>query len=153
MAAELLTNTRYYWEAEGIDMLQIYQVEGLSSEVAIQGDKTVGSGKGGIGNRQATPAGRETFNKVTLKLYATNEKQLFDWYRACINNEGKGSDWQANRKASSVSVYDQGGDMQARWEMTNSIPQKYELSSLKVDDQQLLLETIIIYHEGIERVQ
>jgi phage tail-like protein len=151
--AELLSNTRYMWEAEGLDAIPIYQVEGLGSEVAIQGDKTVGSGKGGMGIRQATPAGRETFSKVTLKLYATNEKQLFDWYRACINNEGRGSDWQANRKASSVTVYDQGGDMQARWEMTNTIPHKYELASLKVDDQQLLLETIVLYHEGIERVQ
>jgi phage tail-like protein len=151
--AEILTNTRYYYEADGLDALQIFQVEGLNSEVAIQGDKTIGSGKAGVGIRQATPAGRETFGKVTLKLYATNQKELFDWYRACVNNAGSASDWAGNRKASSVSVYDQAGNMTARWEMTNSVPTKYELASLKVDDQQLLLETIVIVHEGIERVQ
>jgi hypothetical protein len=43
--------------------------------------------------------------------------------------------------------------MQARWEMKNSVPTSYELASLKVDDQQLLLETIVIMHEGVERVQ
>ena len=25
--AELLTNTRYYWEADGLDMLEIYSIE------------------------------------------------------------------------------------------------------------------------------
>lgn len=28
---ELLTNTRYYWEGDGIDRLEIYQIEGLNS--------------------------------------------------------------------------------------------------------------------------
>jgi phage tail-like protein len=151
--AELLTNTRYYWEGDGIDMLEIYQIEGLNSEVEIKGSESVGSGRGGRGIRQATPAGREKFGKVTLKLYATNEKQVWDWYRACINNAGAGSEWDANRKATSISCYDQGGDMQARWEMKNTVPTKYELASMKVDDNQLLLETIVLVHEGVERVQ
>lgn len=151
--AELLTNTRYYFEADGLDALQIYQLEGLNATVAVQGDKTVGSGKGGLGLRQATPAGRETYGQVTLKLYATNENQLFTWYRTCITNAGNASDWNANRKLASITVYDQSGDMQARWEMTHSVPTKYELASLKVDDQQLLLETIVVMHEGVERVQ
>jgi phage tail-like protein len=151
--AELLTNTRYYFEADGLDALQIFQLEGLKAEVAVQGDKTVGSGKGGLGLRQATPAGRETYGKVTIKLYATNQNELFQWYRTCITNAGNSSDWASNRKAASVTVYDQAGDMQARWEMKNSVPTSYELASLKVDDQQLLLETIVIMHEGVERVQ
>lgn len=28
--AELLTNTRYYWEGDGIDKLEIYQIEGIN---------------------------------------------------------------------------------------------------------------------------
>jgi phage tail-like protein len=151
--AELLTNTRYYYEADGLDSLEIYAIEGLNTEVEIKGSETVGSGRSGRGIRQATTASREKFGKVTLKLYATNMKQLFDWYRAVINNAGAGSDWASNRKASSITVYDQGGDMQARWEMKNSVPTKYELASLKVDDAALLLETIVIVHEGVERVQ
>jgi phage tail-like protein len=143
--AELLTNTRYYFEADGL--------EGLNSEVEIKGSETVGSGRGGRGIRQATPAGREKFGKVTIKLYATNEKKLFDYYRSCINNAGVGSDWASNRKASSVTCYDQAGDMQARWEMKNTTTTKYELASLKVDDSALLLETLVIIHEGVERVQ
>lgn len=151
--AELLTNTRYYWEADGLDMLEIYSIEGLNSEVEVKGSESVGSGKGGVGIRQATPAGREKFGKVTLKLYATNEKQLFTYYRDCVNNAGAGSSWAQNRKASSITCYDQAGDMQARWEMKDTIPTKYELASLKVDDSQLLLETIVLVHEGVERVQ
>lgn len=49
-----------------------------------------------------------------------------------------------------TSVYDQAGDLQARWEMKNTVPTKYELASLKVDDSQLLLETIVLVHEGVE---
>jgi hypothetical protein len=37
--------------------------------------------------------------------------------------------------------------------MKNTCPTKYELASLKVDDSQLLLETIVLVHEGVERVQ
>lgn len=150
--AELLTNTRYYFEADGLDALQIYQMEGVNAETQIQGDKTVGSGKGAIGLRQATPAGRETYGKVTLKLYATNEKALFDWVRLTITNAGT-SDWSSNRKLASITVYDQAGTMQARWEFTNTVPTKYEVGSLKADDQQLLLETLQFMHEGVERVQ
>lgn len=128
-------------------------IEGLNTEVAIQGNKTIGSGKGGRGLRQATPAGRETYGKVTLKLYATRERDLFDWYRTAINNAGAGSRWASNRNKASISVYDQAGDMQARWELRNTVPTKYELASLKVDDTQLLLETTVISHEGVRRVQ
>jgi phage tail-like protein len=150
--AELLTNTRYYFEADGLDALQVFQFEGLNTEVQIQGDKTVGSGKGAIGMRQATPAGRETYGKVTIKLYATNENQLFRWVRQTITNAGT-SDWSSNRKLASITCYDQAGTMQARWEMTNTVPTKYEVGSFKADDQQLLLETIVIMHENVERVQ
>jgi phage tail-like protein len=51
------------------------------------------------------------------------------------------------------STYNQAGNMIARWDFKQTFPQKYELSSLKVDDQQLLLETIVLMHEGVERVQ
>jgi phage tail-like protein len=152
MAGELLTSTRFYFEADGLDALQIYAFEGLNTEVDIKGDQTVGSGKGAIGLRQATPAGREKYGKVTVKLYATNQKELFDWVRQTITNAGT-SDWAANRKAASISVYDQAGDMQARWECKNTTPTKYEVASLKADGQELLLETLIFMHEGVERVQ
>jgi phage tail-like protein len=152
MPAELLTNTRYYFEADGLDALQIYQLEGVNAETQIQGDKTMGSGKGAIGLRQATPASRETYGKVTVKLYATSEKQLWDWVRLTITNAGTG-DWAGNRKLASITVYDNAGTMQARWDFTNTVPTKYEVASLKADDQQLLLETLVFMHEGVERVQ
>jgi phage tail-like protein len=152
MAGELLTSTRFYFEADGLDALQMYSFEGLNAEVDIKGDQTVGSGKGAIGLRQATPAGREKYGKVTVKLYATNQKELWTWVRETITNAGT-SDWASNRKASSITVYDQAGTMQARWECKNTTPTKYQVGSLKADGQDLLLEELTFMHEGVERVQ
>lgn len=150
--AELLTSARYYFEADGLDELQIYEFQGLNAEVEVKGDQTTGSGKGAIGTRQATPAGREKYGKVTVKLYATNEKALWDWVRLTITNAGT-SDWASNRKAASITVYDQAGTMQARWECKNTTPTKYEVGNLKADGQDLMLETLVFMHEGVERVQ
>jgi phage tail-like protein len=151
MAGEILTSNRFFFEADGLDALQIYQFEGLNAEVEIKGDQTIGSGKGAVGLRQATPAGREKYGKVTVKLYTTNQKELWDWVRLTITNAGT-SDWASNRKASSITCYSQAGEMQARWECKNTVPTKYQVGSLKADGQELLLEELTFMHEGVERV-
>jgi phage tail-like protein len=149
--AELLTGARYYFNADGLEELQIYAFEGLNAEVDIKGDQTVGSGRGAIGTRQATPAGREKYGKVTVKLYATDLPELWNWVRLTITNAGT-SDWAANRKLASITVYDQAGTIRARWDMKNTVPTKYEVGNLKADGTDLLLETLVFMHEGVERM-
>jgi phage tail-like protein len=151
--AELLTACRFYFEADGITEKQILEVSGLSVESPVAGDGGVhGVSKGGARVRQATPTS-EKFTNVTVKLVATTDKDLYTWYKNCNTNDSGASQWSSNRKAASVSAYDQGGTMQARWEVKNAYPCKYEGPSFTAADSNMANETLELVHEGIERVQ
>ncbi len=150
---ELLVSCRFYFEADGLTDKQILEVSGLSSETpAAGGDKVLGSSKNAVNLRQAAPT-RAKFTPVVVKLVATTNKDLYKWYEDCNKNDGGKSDWSSNRKASSVSVYDQGGEMKARWELLNSYPTKYEGPKLEAGSNDVANETITLVHEGIKRVQ
>ena len=139
---ELLVSCRFYFEADGLTDKQILEVSGLSSETpAAGGDKVLGSSKNAVNLRQAAPT-RAKFTPVVVKVVATTNKDLYKWYEDCNKNEGGKSDWTSSRKASSVSVYDQAGDMKARWELVNSYPTKYEGPKLEAGSNDVANETI-----------
>lgn len=150
---EILVSCRFYFEADGLTDKQILEVSGLSSETpAAGGDKVLGSSKNAINMRQAAPT-RAKFTPVVVKVVATTNTDLYKWYESCNKNEGGKSDWTSSRKAASVSVYDQGGDMKARWELLNAYPTKYEGPKLEAGSGDVANETITLTHEGIKRVQ
>ncbi|MEM9008273.1 MAG: phage tail protein, partial [Cyanobacteria bacterium P01_F01_bin.86] len=153
MPGELLTGCKFYFESDGIVDKQILEVSGLSVESPPAGDGGVlGSGKGGLKNRQATPT-TEKFTNVSVKVVATDDVDLYTWYKDCCTNDAGTSDWDANRKAASVSAYSQAGDMVARWEVVNAYPCKYEGPSFTAGDTDMANETLELVHEGITRVQ
>ena len=112
----------------------------------------MGSGKNAINLRQAAPT-RVKFTAVVVKVVATTNKDLYKWYEDCNKNEGGKSEWSSNRKASSVTVYDQAGEMKARWELLNSYPTKYEGPKLEAGSNDVANETLTLVHEGVKRVQ
>jgi len=150
---EVLVNCRFYFEADGVTDKQILEVSGLSSETpAAGGDKVLGSAKNAVNLRQAAPT-RAKFTPVVVKLVATTNKDLYKWYEDCNKNTGGKSDWSSNRKAASVSVYDQAGEMRARWELLNAYPTKYEGPKLEAGSNDVANETLTLVHEGLKRVQ
>lgn len=150
---EILVSCRFYFEADGLADKQILEVSGLSSETpAAGGDKVLGLSKDAKLLRQAAPT-RPKFTPVVVKIVATTNVDLYKWYENCNRNEGGKSDWNSNRKAASVSVYDQTGSMKARWELQNSYPTKYEGPKLEAGSNEVANETITLVHEGIKRVQ
>jgi phage tail-like protein len=150
---EVLVSCRFYFEADGLTDKQILEVSGLSSETpAAGGDKVLGSSKTAINLRQAAPT-RTKFTPVVVKVVATTNKDLYKWYENCNKNSGGKSEWTSSRKAASVSVYDQAGEMKARWELQNSYPTKYEGPKLEAGSNDVANETVTLVHEGIVRVQ
>ncbi len=150
--AEFLTSCKFYFEADGIAEKLILEVSGLTVESPVAGEGGVhGSGKGGVKIRQATPT-TEKFTNVTIKMVATTDKDLYLWYRDCNTNDGGASSWDSNRKAASVSAYDQSGNMQARWEIVQAYPAKYEGPSFSAGDSNMANETLELVHEGIRRM-
>jgi len=149
---ELLVSCRFYFATPDLQDKQILEVSGLSAEnPAAGGDKVLGSGKSGMNLRQATPT-QVKFSQVTVKVVATTNKDLYKWYADCNRNDGMGSKWQANRKVASVTVYDQAGEMKARWEMKKAYPTKYEGPKLEAGSNEVANETLTLVHEGIERM-
>ncbi|MBD2692100.1 phage tail protein [Anabaena catenula] len=150
---ELLVSCRFYFEADGLVDKQILEVSGLSAEnPAAGGDKVLGSGKNAVNLRQAAPT-RVKFTPVVIKVVATTNTDLYKWYENCNKNEGGQSQWTSNRKAASVTVYDQAGAMKARWELQNAYPTKYEGPKLEASSNDVANETITLVHEDIKRVQ
>jgi phage tail-like protein len=150
---EILVGCRFYLEADGLTDKQILEVSGLSSEnPAAGGDKVLGSTKNAVNLRQAAPT-RVKFQPVTIKYVATTNTDFYKWYSDCNKNSGGKSDWTKMRKAMSVSVYDQAGEMKARWEMQNCYPTKYEGPKLEAGGSDVASETITCVHTSIERVQ
>ena len=150
---EMLVNCRFYFEADDLTEKMILEVSGLTAEnPAAGGDKVMGSGKDGINVRQAAPT-QVKFTPVTVKVVATNNMDLYQWYADCNKNAGGKSDWSSKRKTASVVVYDQAGTEQARWNMDLSYPTKYEGPKLEANSNDVANETITLVHEGIERVK
>ena len=149
--AELLTACRFYFEADGLAEKQILEVSGLSAESPPAADAGItGSGKGGGQQLMAVPT-RVKFTKLTLKLVATTDIDLYQWYQECNPPEGGSSSWKSNRKNASVSAYNQAGQIKARWEVQQCYPCKYEGPSFKADDGNMANETLEIVHQGIRR--
>ncbi|MEL6165551.1 MAG: phage tail protein, partial [Cyanobacteria bacterium J06628_3] len=115
-------------------------------------DKVLGSSKNAMNLRQAAPT-RAKFTPVTVKVVATTNTDLYKWYEDCNKNSGGKSSWSSSRKAASITVYDQGGDAKARWEMINAYPTKYEGPKLEAGSNEVANETITLVHEGVKRVQ
>ena len=150
---ELLTNCKFYFEAESISDKLVLEISGLSVECPVAGgNKVQGSGKGGVKLRQATPTYAQG-SKVKVKVALTSDMDLYDWYKMCNDNAGGSSNWQIGRRAASVSAYDQAGSMQARWELVKAYPYKYEGPIFKSEDEELANETIHLVHQGLKRVR
>lgn len=150
MAGEFLTACKFYFEADGITEKVIKEISGLSVE-ATPAQEVHGSSKGGLATRQATPT-RAKFTNVTVKVIATTDRDLYQWYEDCNKNMGEGSSWRNKRRAGSVSAYDQSNQMQARWEIVNCYPCKYAGPTFTASSGDMANETVELVHEGIKRV-
>ncbi len=149
--AEFLTGCKFYFEADGITEKVIKEVSGLSVESTPAQD-VHGSSKGGKSTRQATPTVAK-FTNVSIKVIATSDKDLYDWYEKCNKNMGDASQWKSTRKSGSITAYDQSNAPQARWEMLNCYPCKYAGPTFTASGGDMANETIELVHEGIKRVK
>jgi phage tail-like protein len=151
---EILVNCRFYFEAlPDISDKMILEVSGLGCESpAAGGDKVLGSGKQALNLRQAAPT-RVKFTPVVIKMVATTDLALYNWYSKCNNYLGGHNDWSAsNRKEASIMVYDQSGNAKACWSIINAYPTKYEGPKLEASSNDVANETITLVHEGIKRI-
>lgn len=151
MAGEFLTSCKFYFEADGITDKFIKEISGLGVESTPAQD-IHGSGKSAKIMRQATPTVVK-FTNITVKVIATVDVDLYQWYQKCNEDMGDPRQWAQNRKTGSVVAYDQQGSEKARWNIVNCYPCKYTGPTLTASGGDMANETIELVHEGIKRIK
>jgi len=140
-----LGNLSFAIECDGITLAFFKEVSGLESEIQA------------IEHREADRKGNEVIRKlpgqkkwgdITLKRGMTDDLVLQKWHKDVW--EGK---IQGSRKNGSIVIYNQAHDEVARWNFTNAWPSKVTGPSLQAGNNEIALESVIIVHEGIERVK
>ncbi|BAZ16673.1 phage tail protein [Calothrix sp. NIES-4071] len=151
MPGEFLTACKFYFEADGLTDKFIKEISGLGIENT-PAQEVHGSSKQGRLSRQATPTVVK-FTNITLKLIATDDKDLYTWYEDCNKDMGDSRQWKQKRKTASVVAYDQQNSEKARWDITNCYPCKYTGPTLTASGGDMANETIELVHEGIKRTK
>ncbi|MER9247624.1 phage tail protein [Mesorhizobium sp. M0590] len=93
-------------------------------------------------------SGLTKFGTVTLKWGMTDSTELESWHDAIIAGQ-----IQTNRKLVTIIVQDEAGADKARFVITDAWPSKYTVSGLNGKGNEVLIESIELVNEGIERVQ
>ena len=154
--SEIMANSRFYLEIDGMTELVIKKVSGLQITLEAAGDmKSFGVTKGGKSQMQATVSG-VTSGTITVDYVATLEDMsLHDWFRASHPEmgpkDGGVSASGGERKTASLTAYTQGGDDGARWEFTGVFPKSYKTSKMEPGSTELFTETVEFVYETCHR--
>ncbi|BAY62003.1 phage tail protein [Tolypothrix sp. FACHB-123] len=148
---ELLAACLFYFEADGVTEKSIKEISGLGVENT-PAQEVHGSTKGGKIWRQATPTVTK-FTNITLKVIATADVDLYQWYQKCNEDMGTPRQWNQNRKSASVVAYNQQLTEVARWNIVNCYPVKYTGPTLTASSGDMATETVELVHEGVKRVK
>jgi phage tail-like protein len=84
---------------------------------------------------------------VTLKRGTTTSMDMWTWHEAARMGE-----MVAARKSASLLVYAQGRDPVARYHLEKAWPSKIELGGLKSGASEIMMESVTLAYEHIDRV-
>lgn len=155
-SGELLANSKFYITIDGYDELIVKSVSGLSITLEVAGsDSSYGVTKDGKSVVQATVTGVSNSNITVVFVGTADDRRLFDWWDASHSREitGGGSGSKGERKTASVTLFNQGGESAAQWDMTGVFPVKYTGSQFSPDSTDLYTETIEFAYEGLHRTK
>lgn len=91
--------------------------------------------------------GLVSYDPMRLEKGMYQSAQLYEWFCSYLC----GQTVDPVQKAT-ITVYDNQGAPTARWVLYNAWPSHYESGDLNADNSDILIETLEISHEGIERV-
>ncbi len=91
--------------------------------------------------------GRPTYGNITLKRGVTDQMDMWEWRK--LVDDGLIDD---ARKNGSVKMFNQKGDIIARWDFVNAWPSKVTGPSANAGSNEIAIEELEITHEGFMRV-
>jgi phage tail-like protein len=154
---EILTNSRFYLELslDGSDA----QVDAVFSECKgfkptqevidaceVTAEQWGRASRGRVVRRKIP--GNDKYTNLVLKRGMTSSRTIWNWFEAV-----KQGNWQRQRRDGSLTVYDQAGNMQARFEFRGAWPTSYVFADLNVGAAEMEIEEMEVAIEELIRVQ
>ncbi|PZV16931.1 MAG: phage tail protein [Pseudanabaena sp.] len=151
---EFLASSKYYFSLTGLEDLVVKKVSGIGSTLQTAGDmKSYGVSKSGKSVIQATVTGA-TNSKITVEFVCTvGDDRLIKWYSDSHSEPfaGGGTKTKGERKTGTITLYNQGGEAAATWEMTGVMPASYKSVKLEAGAEGLATETIEFVYQSLHR--
>jgi phage tail-like protein len=88
--------------------------------------------------------GEVSYENITLRAGLDNSRELYDWWQTVASG-------LPARKSMSVVLFSGSGQEVARWNVSEAVPVRYEVSGLDVRESDIVYELLEIAHEGIAR--
>lgn len=137
-----LRNMRFRVEIDGLATASFSAVHIGAALV-----QTVDYREGGDPARVRKLPGLVKYENVTLKRGITDSLDVYHWFRAVA--DGQVAD---NRRRVVIVVAEETGADRARFVVSEAWPVRYEASDLNATGNDVLIETLELANEGIERV-
>lgn len=132
---DALTAARFSITIDGVEIAAFSELRGIASSIElIDSDDEPLLGRG-----------TKTFT-VALRRDMNRDLSMSAWHEAVLLNGG------AARKSCSLLMYDAEGKPVSRYNLTNAWPSKVEIGSLKAGSAEVLMETVTMTCEFIQRV-
>jgi phage tail-like protein len=133
---DAITAARFGISIDGVQIASFSELQGIASSIEL-----VPSDDGPLLGRET-----KTFS-VVLRRGLNRDISMATWHELVILG-----DVAAARKSCSLTMYDTEGNPVARYHLTNAWPSKIEIGSLKAGASEVLMETVTMTCEFIQRV-
>jgi len=140
---EAITAARFSITIDGYEIASFSELQGITTSVEVV-DYLSSSDKGLVLKKLP---GKRNPPTVVLKRGKNNSMELWGWHEAVLF----GNMAQA-RKSCSLVMYNVEGKPVARYHLENAWPAKIEIGSLKAGASEVLMESVTIVCEHIQRV-
>ena len=87
--------------------------------------------------------GHGGYGPITLKRAMTRNRELWNWWSETLTG-------QVERRNGSISLLNASREEVARWKVRDSWPMKYLTTDLNAEANEVVMETVVLAHEGIE---
>ncbi len=141
---DALIGSRFAIDIDGVTMAYFESASGFSSETELVEQKVVMSN--GVTVVRKIP-GQLTWGPLTLTRGVTTDMEFWNWRQAVIDGDTNGM-----RRNCSLIMYDHTGAEKLRYNFEAAWPSKWSGPDVKADDSSVVIETLEIQYEFMERV-
>jgi len=130
---------RFLVEIDGISRSTFESVSGLGGFARVEDHREGGDH---VAHKEI---GEVSYENIRLRTGLDNNRELFDWWQTVVTGAPA-------RKNMSVVLLSSSGQEVARWNVSEGVPVRYEVSNLDAQDSDVVYELLEIAHEGIVRM-